>query len=249
MQKPGKQRTFRHLLTNSWELYPLELIFCGCEWLTSPCSEWWESVNTKHSTRAKINQSHWPPGRTLRVPGFFFLWSLCSDGSIYPKHTFQICTVSAASLYLGLFSDFPFLGSFMTTPSPRPPCTCAKSLQSCPNLFVTPWTVAHQAPLSVGFSRQEYWSELPCSPPGDLPNLGIEPRSPTWQADSLSSEPPGRMKEESEKASLKFNLKKPRSWHLITYIMANKRGKSGSSEKFYFLGLQNHCWWWLQTSN
>ena len=49
-------------------------------------------------------------------------------------------------------------------------CLCAKSL-SCVRLFVTPWTVACQAPLSMGFSRQEYWSGLPCLPPGDLPNL------------------------------------------------------------------------------
>ena len=42
-------------------------------------------------------------------------------------------------------------------------------------LFATPWTVARQAPLSMGFSRQEYWSGLPCPPPGDLPDLGIEP--------------------------------------------------------------------------
>ena len=46
------------------------------------------------------------------------------------------------------------------------------------DFFVTLWTVAHQAPLSVGFSRQEYWRELPCPPPGDLPDPGIEPRSP-----------------------------------------------------------------------
>ena len=57
----------------------------------------------------------------------------------------------------------------------------------------TPWTIACQAPL-WGFSRQEYWSGLPCPPPGDLPNPGIKPRSPTWQADSLSSEPPGKPK-------------------------------------------------------
>ena len=44
-------------------------------------------------------------------------------------------------------------------------------------LFVTPWTVAHQAPLSMGFSRQEYWSGLPYLPPGDLPDLGIKPMS------------------------------------------------------------------------
>ena len=42
-------------------------------------------------------------------------------------------------------------------------------------LFATPWTVAHQAPLSMGFSRQEYWNGLPCLPPGDLPDPGIEP--------------------------------------------------------------------------
>ena len=59
-------------------------------------------------------------------------------------------------------------------------------------LFATPWTVAHQAPLSTGLSRQGYWSGLPFLPPGDLPNPGIEPRSPTLQADSLLSEPPGK---------------------------------------------------------
>ena len=59
-------------------------------------------------------------------------------------------------------------------------------------LFGTPWTVAYQAPLSLGFSRQEYWSGLPFSSPGDLPNPGIEPRSPVLQADALPSEPPGK---------------------------------------------------------
>ena len=59
-------------------------------------------------------------------------------------------------------------------------------------LFATPWTVAHQAPLSMGSSRQEYWSGLPFPSPGDLPNPGIEPGSPALQADALSSEPPGK---------------------------------------------------------
>ena len=54
------------------------------------------------------------------------------------------------------------------------------------------WTVAHQAPLSIGFSRQEYWSGLPFPYPGDLPNPGIEPGSPALQADALPSEPPGK---------------------------------------------------------
>ena len=49
-------------------------------------------------------------------------------------------------------------------------------------LFVTPWTAARQAPPSMGFSRQEYWSGLPFPPPGDLPNPGIEPESPAFPA-------------------------------------------------------------------
>ena len=56
--------------------------------------------------------------------------------------------------------------------------------------FATLWTVARQAPLSMGFPRQEYWSGLPFPSPGDLPNPGIEPGSPTLQADALPSEPP-----------------------------------------------------------
>ena len=58
-------------------------------------------------------------------------------------------------------------------------------------LFATLWTLARQAPLSMGFSRQEYWSGLPFPSPGDLLNPGIEPRSPTLQADALISEPLG----------------------------------------------------------
>ena len=58
-------------------------------------------------------------------------------------------------------------------------------------LFVTLWTVARQVPLSMGFSRQEYWSGLPFLSPGDLPNPGIEPGSPALQVDALSSVPPG----------------------------------------------------------
>ena len=53
-------------------------------------------------------------------------------------------------------------------------------------LFATPWTVAHQAPLSMEFSRQEYWSGLPFPSPGDLPDPGIEPGSPALQADAFT---------------------------------------------------------------
>ena len=59
-------------------------------------------------------------------------------------------------------------------------------------LFVTPWMVAHQAPLSMGFPRQEYWSRLPFPSQGDLPDPGIEPRPPTLQVDSLLYEPEGK---------------------------------------------------------
>ena len=59
-------------------------------------------------------------------------------------------------------------------------------------LFVTLWTVAYEASLSMGFSSQEYWSGLPLPSPGELPNPGIEPGSPALEADVLTSEPPGK---------------------------------------------------------
>ena len=59
-------------------------------------------------------------------------------------------------------------------------------------LFATAWTIARQAPLSMEFSRQEYWRGLPFLSPGDLPKPGIEPGSPALQADSLPSESPGK---------------------------------------------------------
>ena len=68
-----------------------------------------------------------------------------------------------------------------------------KSL-SCVRLFATAWTVAYQAPPSIGFSRQECWSGLPFPSPGDLPDPGIKPGSPALQADALLSGPPGKLK-------------------------------------------------------
>ena len=59
-------------------------------------------------------------------------------------------------------------------------------------LFATPWTVAYQAPLSMGVSRQEYWSGVPLPSPGDLPDPGIEPGFPALETDALTSEPPGK---------------------------------------------------------
>ena len=81
---------------------------------------------------------------------------------------------------------------FLLVTLPTTPKFCGGLIpQLCPTL-VTLWTVAHQVPLSWDFSRQEYWRGLPFPIPWDLPNPGIEPRSPTLQADSLPSEPPGK---------------------------------------------------------
>ena len=63
---------------------------------------------------------------------------------------------------------------------------------SCVQLFVTPWTIACQAPLSMGFSRQEYWTGLPFPPPGDLPSPGIKPGFPALLADFLPTELSGK---------------------------------------------------------
>ena len=69
---------------------------------------------------------------------------------------------------------------------------------------MTTWTVAHQAPLSVGFARQESWSGLPFSSPGDLPNPGIEPEFPALGADSLPLAPPGKTCQRIKSFSVQF---------------------------------------------
>ena len=78
-------------------------------------------------------------------------------------------------------------------------------------LFATPWTVAYQAPPSMGFSRQECWSGLPFPSPGDLPDPGIKPGSPVLQADALPSEPPGKVPK-------KGNAKECSNYHTIGLI-------------------------------
>ena len=77
---------------------------------------------------------------------------------------------------------------------------------------VTQWTVAYQAPLSMGFSRQENWSGLPFPSPGDLPNPGIETRSPSLQADALPSEPPWKLL--MTVSYVKFIISKLKFWSL-----------------------------------
>jgi len=69
-------------------------------------------------------------------------------------------------------------------------CVSERAHSVVSNTFVTPWMIARQFPLSMGFPRQKYWSGLPFPTPGDRPNPGIKPTSPVWQADSITTEPP-----------------------------------------------------------
>ena len=96
-------------------------------------------------------------------------------------------------------------------------CKYVKSL-SCVQLFVTSWTVAYQASLSMGFSRQEYWRELPFPSPGDLPNRGTEPGSPALEADALTSEPPGKWRKDKVKCPLynEMVLEIGRNWLMFS---------------------------------
>ena len=115
-------------------------------------------------------RSSWPRDRTW-VPciscfGRQVLYHWATWGALYTFIIMQIKSESSTYLLLSYFS--------------------------CVRFFATLWTVACQVPLSLGFSRQEYWSGLPFPSPGDLPNPGIEPGSPTLQADALTSEPPGK---------------------------------------------------------
>ena len=74
-------------------------------------------------------------------------------------------------------------------------------------LLVTPWTAAHQAPPSMGFFRQEYWSGVPFPSLEDLPDPGIKPGSPTLQAETLPSEPPGKPESVEANKEMRFGFK------------------------------------------
>ena len=86
------------------------------------------------------------------------------------------------------FADIIILPTVKGNPDLLLPVGCCCCLVTQSPTLVTPWTVACQASLSTGFSRQEYWSGVPFPSPGDLPHPGIKPRSPALQADSLTTE-------------------------------------------------------------
>ena len=101
---------------------------------------------------------------------------------------------------------------------------CLLSRFSCVWLCVTLWTVGHQAPLSMGFSRQECWSGLPLPSPGDLPDPGIEAGSPALQAEPLPAEPPGKPKREGRRGQRNRGV----------------RGVTGAAEGLWVFGQTQH---------
>ena len=112
------------------------------------------------------------------------------------EHTWSDSLLIPGLKFREIFHDFPVTFSYCLRLIFRYKkvhvCVSAKSLQACLTVQPHGLYVAHQAPLSMGFSRQEYWSEYPCPPPEDLPNPDIEllsPASPVLQADSLPTEP------------------------------------------------------------
>ena len=103
----------------------------------------------------------------------------------------------------------------------------------CHSDSAIPWTVSVQAPLSMGFSRQDYWSGLPFLPPGHLPDPGIKPRSPTLQADSLPSEPTGKL---CWKVKVK-SLSRVRLFVTPWYVACQAPPSMGFSRQEYWSGL------------
>ena len=93
----------------------------------------------------------------------------------------HLMTPLACFLFRNVYFRQPYMSSMHNSFKRILHAQCLSHVQ----LFGTLWTIAHQPPLSMGFSRQEYWSELPFSALGDLPNPGIEPKTPALKADSV----------------------------------------------------------------
>ena len=168
---------------------------------------------------------------------------------VFKKLKFQnisACFTDDALREVGFFFFFFFLSR--REPFSKELCVvCAQSLSHV-WLFVTPWTVAPLAPLSMGFSRQEYWNRLPFSPPGDLPNPGIKTTSPAPPASAggfFTTEPPGKSREpRSNSFSITFNL-----WHPFRNVqnspLTHLLSYSALTQVWWRLS-KWYCWpWWV----
>ena len=143
----------------------------------------WEEGRRKHICKQTVWGSFsiclfWKP---VEVQLSTHHWILRPLGSM-------CCHTSAECVTQGLTLSDPWFWEGWARESLSNLTMKVKSLSHA-RLFATPWTVAYQAPPSMGFCRQEYWSGLPFPSPGDLPNPGIEPRFPALEADALTSEP------------------------------------------------------------
>ena len=149
----------------------------------------WYNMLFSHLRHGPLFATLWTPPRDPPNPGTEPISCVsCVDRwNLYHWVPWEAHTLS----YLHLESVFSIIS--IPVPGPVKGIWWKCYLLSCVWPLVTPWTVAHQAPLSMGFSRQKYWSGLPFPSPEDLPHTGIEPRSHALQADSLPSEPPANM--------------------------------------------------------
>ena len=140
-----------------------------------------------------------PSLRQLLNPGLFFFSFVSVFSASHPQHTARQQT--QPQKFTKLFYLFWFfvqqkllvdVANNLIHAEFNFVCVCVCQSLSHVRLFATPWTVAHQVPLSMEFSRQEYWSGLPFPSPRDLPHSGIESGYPALQAYSFRSEPPGK---------------------------------------------------------
>ena len=118
-------------------------------------------------------------------------WGMAADkadghAAIKPQASGKVGSVLSVILFLCCLSRYR-VGD-RDAPCPM----CSSHLLSRVRLFATPWTTGHQAPLSMGFPREEYWSGLPFPSPGDLPNPEIKPSSPALAGRVFTTEPPGK---------------------------------------------------------
>ena len=169
------------------------------------------------SSLRRTENSHWLSILHI-VVCMFQCYSPNSSHPLLPLFH-QVC---ALCLHLSLLNRVPLIPFLPLNNKVK-----VKSLSRI-RLSATPWTVAYQAPASMGFSRQEYWSGLPFPSPGDLPDPGIEPWSPSLQGDALTSQPPGKPFKQQRDPSFSQCIW-DRSWVQVRFLVV-LQGKASPLE-------------------